>query len=98
MAGRALMAGSYMNGLRQRVWRWHFLAGLVVVPFALLLATTGGIYLFKPQVEAFTERSINAMASPGGQALPADDLVAAARQRYPEAGFTRLTLPTSVAD
>lgn len=36
----------------QVVWRWHFYAGLLCIPFILLLSLTGGLYLFKPQVEA----------------------------------------------
>lgn len=34
------------------VWRWHFYAGLFCVPFVLWLSVTGGLYLFKPQIEA----------------------------------------------
>jgi uncharacterized iron-regulated membrane protein len=33
------------------VWRWHFYAGLFCIPFVIWLATTGSIYLFKPQIE-----------------------------------------------
>jgi hypothetical protein len=33
------------------VWRWHFYAGLFVVPFMVMLAVTGIIYLFKPQLD-----------------------------------------------
>lgn len=33
------------------VWKWHFLASLYVLPFMAMLAITGGIYLFKPQIE-----------------------------------------------
>lgn len=33
------------------VWRWHFYAGLFCIPFVLWLSVTGGIYLFKPQIE-----------------------------------------------
>ena len=45
--------------LRQRLWRWHFFAGLFVYPFIVLLATTGSIYLFKPQIEAWEEKQIH---------------------------------------
>ena len=38
--------------LYRAIWRWHFYAGLFVVPFILLLALTGAIYLFKPQLDA----------------------------------------------
>ena len=34
-------------------WRWHFYAGLFVIPFMILLSVTGMIYLFKPQLDAW---------------------------------------------
>ena len=49
--------------LRQRLWRWHFFAGLLVCPFAILLAVTGSLYLFKPQIDDYVENTINAKAS-----------------------------------
>ena len=63
--------------LKQRLWRWHFLAGLVVCPFAILLSLSGSIYLFKPQIDNYEERAINALGpvveelSPGAYAKPA---------------------------
>jgi uncharacterized iron-regulated membrane protein len=45
------------SGLDHRtVWRWHFYAGLFCIPFVLWLATTGTIFLFKPQIERFLDR------------------------------------------
>lgn len=38
------------SGLYRAVWRWHFYAGLIVLPFIILLAVTGGIYLFKDEI------------------------------------------------
>ena len=32
------------------IWRWHFYAGLLVVPFMVLLAVTGSLYLFKNDI------------------------------------------------
>lgn len=43
----------------QRVWRWHFFAGLFVAPLAIVLAITGGIYLFSPQINGWFENRIN---------------------------------------
>ena len=37
--------------LNQWLWRWHFIAGIISLPFVLTLAITGGIYLFKDKVE-----------------------------------------------
>ena len=39
--------------LYQMVWKWHFLASLYVLPFLVMLSVTGGIYLYKPQIEAW---------------------------------------------
>ncbi len=36
--------------LYRAVWRWHFYAGLLVIPFLLNLAFTGGLYLFKDEL------------------------------------------------
>ena len=33
------------------LWRWHFHAGMFCIPFVLVLALTGSIYLFKPLKE-----------------------------------------------
>lgn len=37
--------------LNQWFWKWHFIAGIISLPFVLILSITGAIYLFKPQVE-----------------------------------------------
>ena len=44
---------SYTTGgaFYRLVWKWHFLASLYVLPFMAMLAVTGGVYLYKPQIE-----------------------------------------------
>ncbi len=37
--------------LNQWLWKWHFIAGIISLPFVLVLSITGAIYLFKPTVE-----------------------------------------------
>lgn len=39
------------GGLYRAVWRWHFYAGLLVLPFLSWLAITGALYLYKPELE-----------------------------------------------
>ncbi|KGJ03169.1 PepSY-associated TM region [Paracoccus halophilus] len=36
--------------LYRAMWRWHFIAGLVILPFVVILAITGAIYLFKDEI------------------------------------------------
>jgi uncharacterized iron-regulated membrane protein len=38
------------NGYRT-LWRWHFYAALFVMPFLVVLAITGTLYCFQPQIE-----------------------------------------------
>ena len=33
------------------IWRWHFYAGLIAVPFLILLAVTGSLYLFRDEID-----------------------------------------------
>lgn len=37
--------------LHRAAWRWHFYAGLIILPFLAWLAITGSLYLFKPEIE-----------------------------------------------
>jgi uncharacterized iron-regulated membrane protein len=37
--------------LYRAVWRWHFYAGLIILPVLVWLATTGALYLYKPEIE-----------------------------------------------
>lgn len=81
--------------LRQRLWRWHFIAGLVVCPFAILLSITGAIYLFKPQVESFQENSINALApavEEGSQPIALDRQIKTLLADNPGASLSRIVL------
>ncbi|QPC86867.1 PepSY domain-containing protein [Mesorhizobium sp. NBSH29] len=40
------------SDLYRAVWRWHFYAGLLVLPFLISLACTGALYLFKDEFDA----------------------------------------------
>ncbi len=52
----AAQAGSAVRvareGVYRAVWRWHFYAGLLCLPFLILLSATGAIYLFKDEINA----------------------------------------------
>ena len=41
-----------LSGAYRAVWRWHFYAGLMVLPVLMLMALTGGLYLFKAEIES----------------------------------------------
>ena len=71
--------------LYRAIWRWHFYAGLFVVPFILLLALTGAIYLFKPQLDAWQERDWRGLPVAG--AVTPDAQLKAALAAVPGASF-----------
>lgn len=82
-------------GLRQRLWRWHFFAGLMVCPFAILLSITGSIYLFKPQIDSYVEETINANAPVlrvAKEPISPDQLVNDLLAKYPSAKLKAFTL------
>lgn len=87
----APVAATPSSALYRAVWRWHFFAGLFVAPFAIFLAITGSLYLWKPQFEQWKYRDLfntpaSAVTLDGGQAalLPADAQLAAAQSAFPK--------------
>ncbi len=91
-SGGAARAGA----LYRAVWRWHFYAGLLLIPFVLLLATTGGLYLFKPQIDAALDAPYRDLMS--GPHIGADAEIAAALATYPRASLDAYVLPRSAGD
>ncbi len=49
--GERQAAQSSSINLYRAVWRWHFYAGLFVLPFMISLAITGALYLFKDEID-----------------------------------------------
>ncbi len=59
------------------VWRWHFYAGVFCIPFVIVLAVTGTIYLFRPQIEAWQEREFDRITPSAGTSSYAAQVSAA---------------------
>ena len=51
-------AGRPPASLYRAVWRWHFYAGLITLPFLILLAVTGGLYLFRAEIDGLIHRDV----------------------------------------
>jgi uncharacterized iron-regulated membrane protein len=84
------------NLLYRTIWRWHFYAGLFVVPMVLVLALTGAVYLFKPQVDAWEERAWRDL--PAAATVSADQQVKAALAAFPGSRFHSYRLPEAEND
>jgi len=78
------------------IWRWHFYAGLFVVPMVLILALTGAAYLFKPQVDRWEERHFRDLPTAGS--VSPDDQVKAALAALPGARLHSYRLPEAESD
>ncbi len=82
--------------LHHTIWRWHFYAGLFVIPFILILSITGAVYLFKPQIDAWEESGF--LGDAQAATLTADRQVDAALRAFPGARFDSYRLPKRAGD
>ncbi len=72
------------------VWRWHFYAGLLVLPFIIWLAVTGAAFLYQDAIDRSVHHGLKVV--PVGDArLPAQQLVAAAQGRHGGSVFVYTT-------
>ena len=51
--------------LNKWLWKWHFIAGIISLPFIIILSITGGIYLFKGDYEASKHENIKIVTVKG---------------------------------
>ena len=78
------------------IWRWHFYASLFVMPLVLVLATTGAIYLFKPQLDRWEERAFSNLST--HKAVSPNAQLAAVMDAHPGAQFHGYRLPAQEGD
>jgi uncharacterized iron-regulated membrane protein len=83
------------GSLYRAVWRWHFYAGLIVLPFLLWLAITGGLYLYKPELEALVYRDWSGIDATRS-IMPLDPMIAAV-ERGAGATVVQVMRPASPA-
>ncbi|HNP60022.1 MAG TPA: PepSY domain-containing protein [Nitrospirales bacterium] len=81
----------------QTVWRWHFYAGLFCVPFIVLLAISGGMYLFTPQINAWLDGPYDRLFLTGPNAT-AQAQVEAALHAVPGSTLSAYELPKDQDD
>lgn len=80
------------SGLYHFIWRWHFIAGLLVAPIVIILAATGGFILFKNEIESVIYAPL-VRVEPSSAPVAASVQEAAALAAYPGAHVTRYTAP-----
>lgn len=84
------------TALYRTIWRWHFYAGLFVMPFIVILSITGAVFLFKPQIDRWEERSFRRLAT--AAAVSPNAQLDAALAAFPGATFSSYRLPVTQGD
>ena len=79
------------NALYFTAWRWHFYAGLYVIPFLLMLAVTGLIMLWIAFFQGINDEKMT--VAPGAEPLAVSALQAAAEAAIPESHATQYVAP-----
>lgn len=82
------------GALYRLVWRWHFYAGLLVAPFAIMLAFTGAIYLFEPQIDNLLYADVYNV-KPAEISLSPDRQLTSVTKAFPDAHLLAYMPPAS---
>ncbi|QJP17080.1 PepSY domain-containing protein [Starkeya sp. ORNL1] len=82
------------SSLYRAVWRWHFYAGLMVLPFMMLLAITGGLYLFHNEIDALWHRDLKQVEVRDTVPLPPGRLIDSALGVQPGTAV-KITMPAN---
>jgi uncharacterized iron-regulated membrane protein len=83
---------SLRQAIYQSVWRWHFYAGIIFAPFLIILAVSGSMYLFKPQIEGYMYKDLLSVNEVGQQALSPGEIITKTEKGYPGAIVSSITL------
>ena len=86
-----------MNVTWRALWRWHYHAGMFCIPFVMVLALTGSIYLFKPQLDAFADRDVDSLTVTGHRAT-GEAQIAAALAALPGSKLFAYEIPRAADD
>lgn len=80
-----------MGSLHRVIWRWHFYAGMIVAPVLMVMAVTGGIYVFEAELQTWFDRELyypSAGVSRASLDRQLDSARAAAPQGFEVASFS----------
>ncbi len=80
------------NGFYQTMWRWHFYAGIIFAPFLIILAFSGAVYLFKPQIESYIYKDLYYVDETKETSLSVNAQAEKVREEYPNASITSVSI------
>jgi uncharacterized iron-regulated membrane protein len=77
------VAASRLYGV---LWRWHFLAGVIACPIVFVVALTGALYTFQPELDPVIDPEL-LVVEPAATRVSADALVATGARHCSPRGF-----------
>ncbi|WP_199261832.1 PepSY-associated TM helix domain-containing protein [Paracoccus binzhouensis] len=72
-----------VGDLYRAVWRWHFYAGLLVLPFMITLSVTGAMYVFRDEIDNWYHADLKRVQVQDSQRLAPTAQVASALDAVP---------------
>ena len=72
-----------LSDLYRAVWRWHFYAGLLVLPFMITLSITGALYVYHDEIDNWFHADLKRVQVQDSQRLAPSALVASALDAVP---------------
>ncbi|MDS9470010.1 PepSY domain-containing protein [Paracoccus sp. MBLB3053] len=98
--GRPARAATGASDLYRAVWRWHFYAGLLVLPFLISLSITGALYIYRDEIDAWYHADLKRVAVQQADRIAPTAMVASALQVVPGSAlkYTAPAHPDSSAE
>jgi uncharacterized iron-regulated membrane protein len=84
------------SALYRAIWRWHFYAGLIVLPVMILMAATGALYLYKDEINDLVLHDLRLVAPETRAPLAPSVLAARALEAHP--GEVKAYMPPAAPD
>ncbi|WP_247741098.1 PepSY domain-containing protein [Cohnella sp. LGH] len=95
---KAVKVPNVKQAVYQAVWRWHFYAGILFAPFLIILAISGSVYLFKPQLEGYLYKDLLTVSQAGQHQISPAEVIAKTEKGYPGAKVSSITLMKAPTD
>lgn len=71
------------TSLYRAVWRWHFYAGLLILPFMILMAITGTAYIYRDEIDDWYHADLKFVEATNGSPVTMQQQIEAALQAVP---------------
>ncbi|MBO6804328.1 MAG: PepSY domain-containing protein [Thalassospira sp.] len=82
------------TSLYRAVWRWHFYAGILILPFMILMAITGAAYIYRDEIDDWYHADLKFVEASGQAPLPISQQIDAALHAVPGSA-AKVTPPAS---